>query len=434
MKSQKLLLPALLLFLFVFRVIYGICADFWSEDELQIFLIGLKSYTTQTWPSYGPDVVYTNTQIPGALQGLLIRLPLTICPMPEAPIVFLCLLTFSSLAFFSWYCYKRIGKNLSLPLILMWFMSLTWTMDFGNKVVNPSYVLPFSILFFIAAFELLPIFEKPLLKKGLSWFLLGITPPLIMQLHMSFVLLLPFAGIAIFYELKGQPFLAALKHLATMALGVLIGLLTLFPTLLNPCPGRGVAANVVLNWNNFENVVAILTKYLSFASYEIPYVMGDTPERIDIVTHAWWSVPFIAYLVLFYFALIGIYIYVYFKNKEKGAWDKIKKLTFISYVLLFISFFFSIKGPVPHTFYILFPLIAFYSMYCLAYMVERFKEFKRLMHIAVFSSMVFYLAMGLHNFNRKSMYTNRDLVLQAIHEKNHLILGKRRSETWPCNY
>ena len=434
LSKNNLFFYALLLGLFLFRVIYGICSDFWSDDELQIYLIGLKSYTTNTWPYYGPDVVYTDTQIPGALQGLLIRLPLMICPMPESPVVFLNILNFSSLTFFGWYCFKRIAKNLSLPMVLSWLMLLTWTMDFGTKVVNPSYELSFACLFCIALLELLPIFEKPVINRWLSWFLLGITPALIMQLHMSFVLLAPFIVLVVYFQLKNNPILDGVKRILVMSLGVFIGLLTLIPTLMHPCPGKGVVSNVVFNGRNIENIVTVLTRYLSFASFEIPYVMGDTDERIEIVKHAWWSIPFIAYLLLFYVVLIGVYIVVYFKNKEKGEWDKVKKLTALSYVLIFFSFFFSIKGPVPHTFYILFPLVTFYSIYCLEYMLVKYKYWLRLMYLGLFSALVFYLAMGMHNYRTKSLFRNREVIMKSIEQKNYLLLGKRRSENWRCNY
>ena len=56
---------------FIFRLAFGLCSPLWtgSEDEKQIYLIGLKFFTTRAWPWFGPDV--TNTiQIPGTFRGL----------------------------------------------------------------------------------------------------------------------------------------------------------------------------------------------------------------------------------------------------------------------------------------------------------------------------------------------------------------------------
>ena len=60
---------------FAVRLAFGLCYEFWADDELQIFLIGLRYYTTGEWPFFGPDVVYSQTRIPGALVGLLVGTP-----------------------------------------------------------------------------------------------------------------------------------------------------------------------------------------------------------------------------------------------------------------------------------------------------------------------------------------------------------------------
>ena len=85
-------------FLFLFRLTFGLSSNFWTPDVFQIYLIGLKSFTMNVWPLYGPDLVYTNTQIPGALQGLLIALPFNILKIPESPIILLNILSFASLS------------------------------------------------------------------------------------------------------------------------------------------------------------------------------------------------------------------------------------------------------------------------------------------------------------------------------------------------
>src|SRR5882672_5902018 len=101
-RRRQLAFYFLLLLAFLFRLAFGLC-QFQDEDTKQIYLIGLKFYTTGAWPYFGPDV--TNTiQIPGALQGLVVGLPFYVLPIPEAPYVLLNILTFSSLCFFAWYC------------------------------------------------------------------------------------------------------------------------------------------------------------------------------------------------------------------------------------------------------------------------------------------------------------------------------------------
>ena len=68
---------------FVYRLLLGLRGA-WGEDPRQIYLIGLKFFTTGSWPYFGPDVVYTTSQIPGALQGVLVGVPLFLVPIPES--------------------------------------------------------------------------------------------------------------------------------------------------------------------------------------------------------------------------------------------------------------------------------------------------------------------------------------------------------------
>ena len=86
---------------FGLRLAFGLSSDFFFEDQTQVFLIGLRYYATGQWPYFGPDVVWTKSEIPGALQGGLVGLPFTLAPVPEAPIVLLNLLSMGTLCAFA---------------------------------------------------------------------------------------------------------------------------------------------------------------------------------------------------------------------------------------------------------------------------------------------------------------------------------------------
>src|SRR5712675_84428 len=83
---------------FLFRLAFGLSREFFFEDETQVFLLGLRYYATGAWPYFGPDVVWTRSEIPGAMQALLVGVPLRILPIPEAPFVLLNLLSFAAIA------------------------------------------------------------------------------------------------------------------------------------------------------------------------------------------------------------------------------------------------------------------------------------------------------------------------------------------------
>lgn len=424
----------LIIFLFIFRILYGLCSEFWFVDELQIYLIGLKSFTTGTWPFYGPDIIYTNTQIPGALQGLLVSAPFYLSKIPEAPIVFLNILSFSSLSLLAWYISKRIT---GIPKWLIWTLILTlpWTMYYSTRVVNPSYVLVFSIPFFLSVIDLLPIYKEKLIAPKLAFFIMGLATSLIMQLHLSFVLLLPYSGFIFLGVLRKTP-KKFLLYSVLYVVGILVGLSTVIPTWLHPDPGmESTASNVVFNFSNIKNIFTILFRFLSFATFDIVSVLGgSTAERLNVIKSQIWMSPFAIVLLVAGFLQIGLFIFSFFLNKEKTEWQKIKWLTFFSWLLIFLSFFFSIKGPSAHTFYLMLPIPVIYSFYCYQWLVSKKNSLLKYLKIIALCGIFFHIGAGIYNYQHKSLYVNRNKVEEALKKMDHTILGTRRAATWGYGY
>src|SRR5688572_18194057 len=176
-----------------FRFCYSLTNEFWfvDEDVLQIYLIGLKSFTTGSYPYFGADLVYTHSQIPGALQGYLVSLGWYLWQIPEMPMIVLNSILDISLLFLVWYISKR------LPLLQLWIIICSvflvpWSICYFTRVINPSYVIPGAIVFFIGIFEIYPFLKKGILSGRLSFFFLGFGLVWIFQLHMSWVLLCPY--------------------------------------------------------------------------------------------------------------------------------------------------------------------------------------------------------------------------------------------------
>ena len=182
-----------LLALFAFRLAFGLSSEFFFEDETQIFLNGLRHYTTGEWPYFGPDVVWTKSEIPGALQGLLVSLPLRVVAAPESAFVLLNVLSFGALAALAWYTTRRLP---SVPrwLVWGWCMTVPWTLQFSTHIINPSYVLPAAVVFFIGFFESVPVFAVGAIGRAAAHFMMGAALTWVMQIHMSWPLMLPFAA------------------------------------------------------------------------------------------------------------------------------------------------------------------------------------------------------------------------------------------------
>src|SRR5918993_290273 len=154
--------------LFIGRLAFGLTSEFWSEDETQIYLMGLRYYATGEWPYFGPDVVWTRTGIAGALQPLLVGLPFHLAPIPEAPFVLLNVLSFAALCALAGYICHRLPL---LPAWLVWGWVLTapWTLQFSTHVTNPSYVLPAAAAFFIGFFEAAPAFSLGIVPARIAF-------------------------------------------------------------------------------------------------------------------------------------------------------------------------------------------------------------------------------------------------------------------------
>jgi hypothetical protein len=415
----------LLLFLFIFRLVYGLTSEFWFEDELQIYLLGLKFFSTGHWPFFGPDIVYTASQIPGALQGLLVGIPLFLLQIPESPAILLNLITFLSLSFLAWYMRKRIPE---IPWWFVWIWVLTcpWTLNYSTNVINPSYALVGGIFFFIAFLEAVPSLAGKIIKRSTAFFLMGFSMLWVMQLHMSWVLMVPYLLYALFISIRREKSFP--KDLLFFCFGAMIPLAALLPTYMQygmAAGSGGAGENIRINWQNFYQVITVISRYLSFASYELPRFLGsDTPSRLEIVRHYWPFLPFILYVLLIgLLQPILLFVYLFIRSQVPLP---MRILTGITLLIIWLSFFFSVKGPSSHTFYITFPLAMIYSMFVWKELFIKI-WFRRMMVVMLIAGF-FTSGILIHeHFYSRSLYKNRDLPLKAIREKNYHVLGERRS-------
>ncbi len=414
--------------IFFFRLAYGLCSEFWFEDEMQIYLIGLKFYSTASLPLFGPDVVYTLTQIPGSLQGLLVGLPFYLWPAPEAPYILLNLLSTASLCLLAHYVMKRI-PSLPLSLTYLWILTCPWVMNYSTHVLNPSYVLPAAILFFIGFMESLPRLSIGYLKPRLSFFLMGFALLWIFQIHLSWVLLIPFLLYALVVSLQ-----TGFKNTVFVFLwffaGALIPALALLPVVVElgwAGAFSQASNNMVLNWKNLGQFFTVLTRLLSLASFESARFLGaNTHERIEFLKQYIWFSPFIVFAAIVGFIQPLWMVVASLLKKANPHLKVLRIIVAVTFLFTWLSFLFSVKGPSSHTFYLLFPLIMVFSMYSWERLL-RFKWTKVLLIIFLFSGLVFNAVVMDFNFHHKSMYKDRCKVVKAIENKDYHYLGERRS-------
>ena len=75
-------------------------------------------------------------------------------------------------------------------------MTLPWTLEFSAHIINPSYLLAPALVFFIGFFEAVPVFRLGKMPEPLAFALMGAAVSWVLQIHMSWPLLMAYAGFA----------------------------------------------------------------------------------------------------------------------------------------------------------------------------------------------------------------------------------------------
>lgn len=443
--SSPFLTAVLLIVLFTFRLWFGLLSDIWYQ--MDIYTLGVKYYSGAGWPYFGPSVA-DHIQLPGALQAALVAWPWYIWPAPEATIILLALLSFGALCLLAWYISKRLP---AIPRWLLWGWLFTapWTLDWSTQLDNDSYILFGGILFFVGFLETIPAFTLKLIKPGLANFMMGFAFFWCLQLHMSFVLLVPFFLASFFFQWKTGKIPGLAKAFLFSFLGSLLPLALLVPTFLHYGLSQGIGRadhSVTLNCSNAATLFTILARYLSLASCEISRCAGaNTAERLDFLKAYPWAAPFSIAAFLLGIVQVLLLLAGWFqkvklpkgfkklklwleKEHPKKDWPAVKWLALLTFLLIYASFLFSIKPPASHTFYVTLPVVIIYSFYVyLPFTANRL--FQRVAMVLLACNLIFHITLALSFLHTRSIYKNRDLLVRSIVEKNYHLVGERRSDT-----
>ena len=247
----------------------------------------------------------------------------------------------------------------------------------------------------------------------------------------------PFKKTESCFEEKGIRYLC--YNILYFLLGASISGSLLLPTYLQYgiLQGTGsIEANVVLNVENLKEITAIITRFLSFSSFEVGTFIGYNLEsRLQFLQQYPWFAPFVVLLTLAGFLQIGYLIVSFWSNRalqtEEGK--RVKYFTLVSVLLVYFSFLFSIKGPSPHTFYVILPVSMLYAFFCWQTLWEK-PFWRKVATFMLVLGICFHLHLAHSHFHHHSLYKNRTLPQKAIDQKNYKILGNRRSEDWKCCY
>ncbi len=462
--ARLLLILVLLLAAFLFRLGFGLALPFWPGDSLQAYLVGLKCFTTGTWPFFGPDLGGDETthynQIPGALEGLVVALPLKIWPIPEAPFIFLNLITLVAIALFAWYCSKRLPR-LPLAFIFILLVVLPWTLHENTGMITRAWCLFSSILFFIGFFESLPGFSLKILSPRQSNALMGFAFLWQAQFHMSWIYLGAFFGLSLIFQWKEKP-ASVPPALLFFLLGSLPMAALILPTLIKyggiPSGNNSESYTTLFCFENFKQGLTILARWLSLASYEMPFFL-DTPgvhgfDNWGSASGPHWAgwawlpsfqpghstharleflmgSPFLLYPGIFLwiaglFQALGLLVMGFIPKHESKDWNLVRGLALLTFVMVWASFWFTYKWPLSHIYYdATFPLVFLYSLYCWNTLAAS-KAWRVFGVVFLMAAIVFQTAYAYRIYPVYSIYMDRDKIVRAIHEKNYHWVGERR--------
>jgi hypothetical protein len=421
------LFVAALAALFVFRLAYGLTREFFFEDETQIFLIGLRYYATGAWPFFGPDIVWTRSEIPGALQGLLVGLPLRIWPVPESPFVLLNLMSCAGWSALAWYITVRL-PHLPKWLVWGWIMTVPWTLEFSTHPLNPSYMVPAFVGFFIGFFEALPIFRVGRVPVPLCFALMGAAIPWVMQVHMSWPLLLPYAAAALVWQWR-----SGLRGLITAAAAFLAGVIAtgslVVPTLVTyglSGGSGGTLRNLRPHFVDPAVALSILARLFSFTSLEIwRWMATDDGKRQMFLLRHLWIAPLAAVVwVLSLWQPLWM-LREWFRTRSAfPGWRPLKWLVVLSVLAVYASYWFVMEPSQAHAFYVLSPVAFVFAAYCWTFIDSA--RWRRVAAGIMAINIAFHVGQALIQLPDISLYRNRDVVATAIRLKQPEMFAHRR--------
>jgi hypothetical protein len=418
--SSRWKLPSLFLALFLFRTLFGLCHPFFSPDELQTYLIGLKWYGQGGWPYFGPDLIVTETgfytQIPGPLEAWMVGWPLVVFPFPEAPFLFLNFLSTGAIAVLAWYLSRRLPE-IPFPFLFIWIATLPWNLHESTNPINPSYLLLGSILFFLGFFEAVPSLTRDYLPPAAAFSFMGFGLFWDMQFHNSWVLLPPFVLLALGLRIRDGKF-----HFVHDFVSFLVGAAPLaallLPTYLKYGLNRGAGGFHLFEPFNLQNFLAFFTILGRF--FSIPCF-----ETLRYIGSAWLVMPGLFMVLMGWAQPLALFILGWFKDEKHRDFRTLSKVVLFAFLTVWVSFWFTSKEPLAHIYYILMPLLAVYSLYIWSRWAPR-RGWRLFALACIMANLWFQSGFMVRMWKTQSLYTDRGRVLKAIQAKDYRILGERR--------
>ncbi|MCC7440956.1 MAG: hypothetical protein IT285_04960 [Bdellovibrionales bacterium] len=357
---------------FVLRLAYAPFVEF-GWDSREIYALGARVYFDGDVSTTGARIVYSGTRLPGSLQALLAALPLPLSGgEPWGEMLFMALLNFLS-ALLLFRVYRRVFPRFQPGALALLTMVAPWTILF-TTFWNPSYLPLIACAFLLG---LIRLFRDAGSFWGIFWVALCV--PVILQLHMSFVV---FAAIAVGALWMGWP---TRPNWGGLVAGAILGSVTLLPRLLEvmnaPADpgGKGfLLSNVVFRWARFLDLPGYFLRYFSFPTGETFRFLGlgsGFGGAVTVLNGAPWLWPLFVLGMAVSAGMIwmslrfcfwdarnrSLFMDALLRRRALSPDEKLRLTVFVTPLLTGFLFLFSIKAPSAHTFWSLMPF-SFYPV------------------------------------------------------------------------
>lgn len=424
MKPKSILILLLVLILVVFRTFLGIQINFSHEDYEQIYLMGLENALSAEWSYWGPDVVWSKTRLAGALQGLLIGLPLKLFRHAYAPIVFSNLITASGLLLLSVYAKKRFPK-LSITFLILLLFLLPFYLFHGVVLLNTAYLILSGSVLFISVFELF-IYRDNLLLKSVYYYYVAIGAAMLFtyQLHLTWIMFLPFVAVLLYLEAKNKRTNWLLCFLA-FTVGCCITGITLLPTIINyyDVIYSNAEGNLTFKGERFLQIFDVFIRYMSFSTLDVTYNHNVYKNASDQSPLVFFLLRAIKVLGICHFIFL---VLSYFKVRKNKSFQKIFLLFCLTLIMATFLYILSNKHLSLRTYVLLYPIPLWMSFYAYEYWVQK-KWISRIFYGSFVVIAIAYTGVTYYNFNGPySFYSVEKKIKSALEHNKPSNFAKRR--------
>ena len=327
-----------------------------------------------------------------------------------------------------WYCLKRL-PGFSPWFLFFWLLVAPWDLHFSTTMMNQSLAIDGGILFYIGMMESAPSLTIGWISPVLGNLMMGFGFFWVMQLHLSWVMLIPLALYSMADQIRKGQWRSALLF---PALGALPMLALLAPTFIHYgfSVFRDLKGNAAgINWDNILRPWILLGRFLSYASFELPRFLGEhTHERVAYLLESpWLAGPGFFLWAAGIFQCVLMLVLFFVRRHPRADWPAVKGVTLYFLATLYLEYWFSRKAPASHGFYEALPMVMIYSFYCWDYLAA--KPFWRKAGL-VFIVCAVYFQIGYlwkEDGRRQSVYfLYRAQMAQAIEHQDYRLLAERR--------